>query len=537
MLIDARQLPTDAVLETDICIVGAGAAGLAIALELDGAGIEAMLVESGGFREDAITQSLYEGTSDDAGYSLSAHRTRCFGGTTNQWSGLCAPMDESDFQERPWLQHSGWPFDRRQLLPYYQRAQTRCGLPSLELYDPGRFSDGARTGPLEMGVGGVTTAMLHVASKLRFGRAFRRAMLRSKNVTLVLHSNVTELVTNEAGRSVTYANGVCLSGRSFTVRARRYVLATGGIENARLLLASNRTDSHGLGNQHDLVGRYFMERLYPACGVLHPAIPHQRLSFYTDQMRLGRGRGFGILRLSEAVRAEHRLLGLNLHLHRMHPAETAPSVEACKDLRATLSSRRWPESPITMMGDIATGMVPLARVLAWRSLLRASIDTRRPPLVYLVAGTEPEPHPENRVLLSSERDALGQPRVHLRHRLSESYWDSITRTMRIVEQELRRAGVGQVLQGREEDRCRSYRTKYGSHHMGATRMHDDPRKGVVDRDCRVHGVSNLYVAGSSVFPTAGSANPTLTIIALAIRLADQLRAQAGNGFRPTPFSW
>jgi len=528
MLIDARQLPAGTVLDTDVCIVGAGAAGLAIALELDGAGIEAMLVESGGFSEDAITQSLYEGTSDDAGYSLSAHRTRYFGGTTNQWSGLCALMEESDFQERSWLRHSGWPFGRCQLLPYYARAQARCGLPSIELYDAARFANGARTWPLEFGGERLTTTMLHVAPNLRFGRAFRRAVLRSKNVTLVLHANVTELTANEGGRSVTHANAVRLSGLSFTVRARRYVLATGGIENARLLLASNRTDPQGLGNQHDLVGRYFMERLYPACGVLHPATSHRRLSFYTDRMRLGRGQAFGILRLSEAARAEHRLLGLNLHLHRMHQAETAPSVEASKDLRAALSSRRWPQSPVTMIADMATGMVPLARVLGWRSLLRASIDTRRPPLVYLVAGTEPEPDPDNRVLLSSERDALGQPRVHLRHRLGESYWDSITRTMKIVDQELRAAGVGHVLEGREEDRCRSYRTKYGSHHMGATRMHDDPRRGVVDRDCRVHGVSNLYVAGSSVFPTAGSTNPTLTIIALAIRLADHLRAQPGQ---------
>ncbi len=523
MLIDANKVSDHHTFQTDVCVVGAGAAGLALASELDQTPHEVLLVESGGFHPDSKTQLLYEGKSAGEEYSLSEHRVRRFGGTTHRWGGICVPYDALDFEVQPWLPYSGWPFRKDDLQPYYERAHVICGLPDTSFYDVDLSARTAGRPRLFADSEDVLTRMLHFPStaNMRFGHAYRAQMQRSKNVMTLLGGNVTEIETHESGQHVEQLKVQSLAGRTLNVRARHVVLATGGIEVPRLLLASNRVHTDGIGNEHDLVGRFFMEHFYGVVGVIKPPDATKDFSFYTDTHRIGPGSVAGYLTLSEEVRAQHGLYGLQLRPYRLVEAEETPGVVAYRQLREEVLERKLGAASFGHLGTMLEQRGKLMRYFRHRARLHLSREASLSNPIFLVGGLEQEPDPNNRVTLSSERDQLGQQRAELYFRLTDADWDSCRRTMALFDQVFQEHGLSRLEAADHFDVDAV--NKFGAHHMGTTRMHDDVTQGVVNSDCRVHGVGNLFVASCSVFPTGGSANPTLTIVALAVRLADHLR--------------
>jgi choline dehydrogenase-like flavoprotein len=306
------------------------------------------------------------------------------------------------------------------------------------------------------------------------------------------------------------------------VRARLVVLAAGGIENPRLLLLSRGVHRAGLGNDRDLVGRFFAERLSARTGFIVPAGPDLTGSagFY-DAREVAPGvRLQGALRLRDAAQRERQLLNCAFFLASRSQSMTAEAVRSAATLAKARRRRPLPPGMLGHFRNIATGLGDLGAFA--RDHLRRPDELRR--VLVLRAQAEQAPNPDSRVTLGTRRDRFGQPVAQLDWRPAPSDRASIRASQEVLDAALRQAGLGHVeLMLGDEDPPALLEGNF--HHLGATRMHTDPSLGVVDADCRVHGVRNLYVAGSSVFPTYGCSNPTLTVVALALRLADHLKKQ------------
>jgi choline dehydrogenase-like flavoprotein len=566
VFVDARRVASGERIEADICIVGGGAAGITLAREFAGSPVRVAVLESGGFEFDAPTQALYEGELAGIPYfPLTSARLRLFGGTTNHWSGVCRPFSEQDFQRRSWVRHSGWPIGRAELEPFYERAVRVVRLPSRE-FGADYWGENAKAGPLPLDGRVLTRPAQIVAESFRnFGAGYRDELGAVRNVVTYLHANVTEIETDDAGISVPRVRVATLGGNEFSVAARVFVLAAGGIENPRILLASDRRHPRGLGNGHDLVGRFFLEHPRFRAATVVPADPRLSVGFY-EQHRVGSAELQGYLALTDEAKRTEGLLDVQIRIEpqyresyeRALDSDDVDSLESLADWARgreplddfgrhvsrlasdVMTWRRFtvPGSPIPVpypeVGSRLARSGPVDRASLLPALLGdvagfgyAKVSAA-PPLESLAVSTriESAPNPDSRVTLVRERDALGMRRVKLDWRLTELDKRSALRTMAILGAELGRAGLGRLrLDVSESDAGWPDDIAGGWHHMGTTRMSDDPKHGVVERNCRVHGLSNLYVAGSSVFPTAGSGTPTLTLVALALRLADHLKAR------------
>lgn len=538
MFIDARTLPENTFIECDICIIGAGAAGITLARELIDQPLQVCLLESGGLEFDEVTQSLYAGENvGEPYYSLAEARARYLGGSTNFWGGWSRPLDDIDFQERPWMPYSGWAFNKAQLDPYYDRAQTACNLGAYK-YDFADWEDALKQRQLlpvpTSGDSLVTQVWQTIPSThLRFGEAYREQIEQARNIDTYLHANVVEIVTNDTACSVTKLRVTNNAGKEFWIAAKVFVLASGGIENPRLLLNSRQVQNTGLGNQHDLVGRFFME--HPILNSGKVQFPHytnlySRKDVPVDGALLSTGLG-----LSSQVQEREQLLNFTIRFNSFLPE----GLEALKRLSFRLQQTKNPDALQTIlkdhrkipqtsvMEDVATVVGNLDAVIAkaytkffskkLNALKAANICSTR-----LIS--EQAPNPDSRITLSSDRDKLGLNKVKLDWRLSEIDRYTMQRSQQIIASELN--GFAQNELTDNNIAWQSLRGSY--HHMGTTRMSTNPRLGVVNEHCQVHGINNLYIAGSSVFPTSGLSNPTLTIIALSIRLGDRLKTRLGG---------
>jgi choline dehydrogenase-like flavoprotein len=516
MHIDARALANGTLIEGDLCIVGAGAAGISVAREFLGTSTRVILLEGGGFDLEPSMQALYRGEIVGRPYyPLEAARLHYFGGTTGHWGGFCAPLDPIDFTARAWVPESGWPITRATLDPFYARAHDVLDLGPYD-YRPAFWQarDARRVSlPLDRTV--VEEKVWQFSAPTRFGSKYRAPIVSSPTVQLYTHANVVELECNEAATRVEAVRIRHFDGREHRVRATHVVLAASTMQNVRLLLASTGRSPAGIGNAHDTVGRYFME---------HLEMPTGRAAILRPQSMLFYGYDFGVtparaeLRLTDAEQARRGVLNATLACE--------PASDNGDDTLSTFEIEP-PESVESFRQQTRDSLTAEMRSSA-RTFDAAFVKRR--PLFALFTRQEQAPNPGSRVTLSRERDALGVPRARFDWQFTALDKQTMRETTTALAQQFGAAGVGRI-QVRpwllEGDEVWPPMVSGGWHDMGGTRMHADPRKGVVDADCRVHGVANLHVAGAGVFPTAGSANPTLTIVALALRLGGQLRRLLG----------
>ena len=513
---DTSALENGTVLEGDLCIVGAGAAGISMALQWIDSPLKVLLLEGGGFEFEPAMQDLYRGEIVGQPYfPLQSARLHYFGGTTGHWAGFCSTYDPIDFETRPWVPHSGWPIRREELDPFYARAQHLLDLGPNE-WDAvqwGRRDPGLVPLPVDQRV--VWTKMWQFSPPTRFGAKYRAAIVGSRNVHLYTHANVCEVKANEAMTAVQGLRIRMLGGKEFHVRARHYVLACCSIQNARLLLASNRQASAGLGNGHDMVGRYFMEHIEMPSAELVLAKPESaRMKMYAFDW--GRTKARGELALGAQVQREHGILNGTASLEAGVLGEQVKSTFQSLTPQVVDAMRRRSEGE-------NLGPSPIQSSKPTTDSAAAAPQR----FFHLMTRQEQAPNPDSRVTLGTEKDALGMPRAKLDWRFTDLDKRSIRTFYQLLGRELGRTGLGRV-QIRDwlldDDRTWPASISGGWHHMGTTRMHADPRQGVVDANCRVHGIGNLHVAGASVYPTAGAANPTLTLVALSLRLSDHLKS-------------
>jgi choline dehydrogenase-like flavoprotein len=511
-------------LECDVCVVGGGPIGLTIASELAGTGLRVDILESGGLEISQATEALNAvecvGPSPIGDQALARHRG--LGGSSHAWAGRVAAFDELDFEARDWVALSGWPITYAEYRSYLPHTLAHLGahvadntdrdLRAKVLSRP--FRD-LCSRDLDCYIWSYSQDAVLKNEFLRFGPRAARSVL--PGVRAVLNATVTHIDTTESGSQVRRLEVMGSDGGLRYARPRAVVLCAGGIENARLLLASNRVVRVGVGNGRDQVGRYLMD--------------HPRASLGTFDPRQGRAimRLFGSYRprigdrhvvvtpglaLSREAQRAGRLLNcagwVDVSVAENDPFEVIKRVRRHRWINA---GEAWVLARHS--GRILCGAL---RVLRGRSPIRQYHSVK------LECAMEQPPRADSRVTLSSALDRLGTPRARVCWQVGAAENETARVFARAVVSSLQRHDLPRPrLAAEVEDPQGSIRFRDNAHPMGTTRMSADPATGVVDTDCAVHGVDGLYVAGTSVFPTAGHANPTQTALALAIRLADHLR--------------
>jgi choline dehydrogenase-like flavoprotein len=542
MFIDSRSIDSAKIIDTDVCIVGAGVAGLTMAMEFRQAKFNTCIIESGGEKADKATQALYWGENIGIPYyPLDTARARLLGGSSHYWGvrlvgkGLgvrLRPLDPIDFEAREWVPYSGWPFNKARLDPYYERAQTVCRIGPYR-YDTRAWTDPEGPQPLPFHGGGVETVMFQFGVRDVFFREYAGQVGKAGNITTLLHGNAIDIETNETATEVNRIHVACLNGNRFSVSAKIFVLAMGGLEVPRLLLLSDKVQKTGLGNANDLVGRFFMEHPHLWLSAYFPAsVDIANSTGLYDVFEKNGTNVMGKIAITENALREEKLLNwvasLNLDYqlsHNYYLGYYKKGVTAARMIKYAVKQRRGLSAVTPHLADALAGMGDNLSYLyrKMRNHAKRDFDRAKHVTVYrLNPMVEQAPNPESRVVLGAEKDALGQRRINLDWQLTPLDTYTITRAQELLDDALRGAGLGHLLIETKRDEI-PRGIHGGWHHMGTTRMHSDPKQGVIDPDCRVHGIANLYVAGASAFPTSGYANPVLTTIALVLRLADHIR--------------
>ena len=544
LFVDSRKLSHGSEVDTDVCIVGAGPAGITLAKEFINQNFRVCLLEGGDVNYfDEEIASLGDGeVVGDPFAPLWEMRRRQFGGIAYWWSIFLnqgrigvryADLDEIDFKKRDWVPYSGWPITKGDLVPFYKRAHVFCQLGRYDYStqpwetenDPRVLTNDDR----------ITSLMFKFGPKSIYYEEYRVQIEKSSNITTYLNANVIEIESDEAAQTIKRVHAACLTGNRFTVSAKIFILSAGGLENARLLLLSNRVQPNGLGNQNDVVGRYFMDHpiIYPGHLVLSDAGLVHSMGLY-DKRNINGETVMGRLALTENFLRKDKLLQMSVMLFPRDKTYKSDGKVSAKSLFTAVRHGKMPTHLFRHIRNIAFDgddlIVDLYQNKIKREVIKPSlqfggwssgdIQNREFVKFELIAPTEQAPHPDNRVTLSQKKDKLGCPQVKLTNYWNEIDKDSVRRALATYSNAFKDAGLGYTKFADFEN----LEVAMSSHHnMGTTRMNENPRMGVVDPNCKVHGISNLFVAGSSVFPTGGFANPTLTLIALAIRLADHLK--------------
>lgn len=530
MIDDFRHFEDDTMLQADVCVIGTGAAGISIAREFFGTNLQVLLLEGGGTSPEPETQALYEVECIGLPFPGALDgRAREFGGTTTLWGGTIIPLSETDFHQRPWVPYSGWPISLAELAPYYLRAEGVLQLAEDGVYDERIWQ---RFGIEPPALDPHKLRLVFSKEKTwpfrpkeypkNFRSVYIEALRKASNVRVLLHANVTNLKANAEATAVVEAEIRTLEGKRGSARARTYIVACGGIETPRLLLLSNGVHASSLGNQHDLVGRFFQGHPKFEAATIHTDTPkylQERFEFLIKDRQLFRSR----LELSDPIQEQEHLPKCDADIIFDMPEESG--IQAAMELYRSWLGRHKPENLLQNMYYVLKGFPEVVH-FGVPFFLRGTWPMPKPKTIRLQCRAEQYPEPDSRITLSDQLDALGLRKACIDWHLSELERKTARRMVETVGAEFERLNLGKLelsdwMRPEIED-WRSW-VKEGNHHSGATRMADDPRQGVVDRNCRVHGIENLYISSSSVFPTTGTANPTFTIIALAIRLADHLK--------------
>lgn len=550
MLIDSSSVATSAVIEADICIIGAGPAGISVAREFIGSSLRVVLLESGNFEDDRHIQELGQGAVNSQYFganALAVGRKRRFGGTPNSWAyttepgdgrryARCLPPEALDFESHADEPSLCWPVSFDQLRPSFEKAQNVWNGGRFD-YEVDAWACGLR--PIETPNGQLSTRICQHGPNDVFILRYRDDLLSADNLDVYI--TCTAVALGSKGNSGEVHNLVVAGsdGRTFSVVARTYILACGGVENVQLLLSSEMTQPGKRGNRHDNIGRYVTDHPEFRMGYILPTDSdvYEKIALY-DIRRVGRQMVSGFLTISTEVKRSEKLLNMSVALTPQRAGFGTGAHLAMESLAASIRRRQASPRIFADIWSIVSSPFDAVAFLRNRKTenyseyrggwSRPDADRQQFRRIELWSAFEQTPQRDNRLSLTSDRDWLGRNTLQFDHCWSKVDRENIQRSMTIFTEQIEAAGLGCVqrwadLEGHSRPRFR------GLHHpMGGTRMHVDPRLGAVDEDCLVHGLSNVYVAGSSVFTTGvGYANPTLTLLALAMRLADHLKASLG----------
>jgi len=539
MITDAKKLDSGKDIETDLLIVGSGPAGITIARKFIGTSIRVTVLESGGETYNTEVQSLYRGEiTGTSAAPLDVARLRYFGGTSNHWAGWCRPFEREDFEVKKDWPESGWPISLDDLNPYYDAATDVCQLGS-NVFDDIEYwksqPGGSQLSKLNIDEKRLLTSIFQVSPPTRFAPVYRQELENAPNINLILNATALEVLKsdessiNDPVKKITGVLASTLDKKQFTINARATVIAVGGIETSRLLLLSDKVFPQGAGNENDMVGRYYMDHPWiTSAAYLRFQSDDTKWPLYFDQTKLGKSKIFGTLSPAPTLKDTHQIGGFRLWLH---PSTVSTvGIDSARTIIDKLKDGELADNLGDHIANLFADSGQLADV-AYKTLFNEKespfgpdVDEDAPVIgASIDLNFEQHPNPDSRLTLDTAVDALGQRRIKLDWRLDDTDWKTAITALQTVAQEMGRSNIGRVRVKLNGDKPDWPSLMSGSfHHMGGARMSSDPSKGVVNADCRVHSIDNLYVAGSAVFPTCGYANPTLTIVALSLKLADHL---------------
>lgn len=503
----------------DVCIIGAGAAGLALAHELMGQ-LDVIVLEAGSEDVTERSQALFR--TEQLGVPLGgAHemRFRTFGGSTTRWAGQAMPLLDEDFDARAWVPGSGWPITGADLATYYDRASDLLAIDRFGSPPESRWP-AALAAPPAFDRARLRSLYSQFTAQPDFRRLFGAALRADPRVTIVLDATATEILLDQAQGSVDLVRARSLSGQVLEVASQAVVLCAGGIETARLLLMSTARDAGGVGNRSDLVGRFLQDHPGFPIGTVQGLKTADRKTFAPS--RRANVKYASRFVLSAAEQSRNRALQTGGEVL-FRPSN---AVEAGKSLYRALRGQGRRSEVRPAVGAILGDPAALARAAGRYFVLRDSATATDGEPVLTVGG-EQAPNRHSRITLSDQLDDLGLPRPRIDWRLTEQDIHSARVFAAVAAEELSKAGLGEVNLGAfelpDDPNELSGRVVDAGHHMGSTRMGHTADDGVVDANCMVFDVENLFIASSSVFRTGGCSNPTFTILALALRLADRLK--------------
>jgi choline dehydrogenase-like flavoprotein len=559
---DARRVPSDSVLSADVAVIGTGPAGIVTALELADAGLDVLLVESGRRHFNADAQRLAGAESWDPQLHapMSMATRRQVGGASVIWGGRCVPFDPVDFEQRDLVTGGTWPVRYEDLLPFFQRACDWfvCGRAAFDGAELSHLPPSLVPGLPDEDVRSSTFERWSLPTD--FGREYRARLRRSPRLQLVTGLTCTNVVCAAGEQRVEHLEARGLDGRRVRVRARRYVLACGGLDTTRLLLASPGPQGAALGDQSGHLGRWYMGHVEGIVARVRFSTPpretifgyerdidgvyvRRRLSFTADaQRRLGLPNIVAWLANPDLPDPAHRSGVLSFAYLAL--ASPLGRVFAPDAQRQALTGHSVPGAPYGQadrgpiykhVRNMISDAGPTARFVASFGTRRFLARRRRVPgfFVYSPTNTYPLqyhgehlPNRDSRVTLAQTRDALGMPRLNIDIRFSDDDVAGVLRAHRQWDEHLRGHGCGRV-EYLAEDVEAAVRERVGGgfHQAGTTRMSARPEDGVLTPQLAVHGFDDLFVVSSSAFVTSGQANSTFMIVAFALRLADQLRAE------------
>ena len=445
---------------------------------------------------------------------------------SHRWSSWVVPFDDIDFEKRDWVPYSGWPFGKETLMPYYERANSICGISDFD-YEPVHSAE--KIGKPDFRL--MPLKGSRIKSKIwrfhyppvNWKDAYLEELQSANNIKIYLNSNVVEIETNDVANQVTRVRVACVNNNQFWVTSKVFVLAMGGVEIPRVLLASNKTQKAGLGNQNDLVGRFFME---------HPSYDGFARTMIADREDYP-----ALYTLDSESRREYGVIaGLSPSREFQEKAKILNSATLMFHARGRWTSASVADGFLEHVGAVLTDLGTRG-YLGKRLFGRFDLHTHLRRLLDFRPQIEQAPNPDSRITLSEEKDLLGLNQSKLDWRLTELDRHTLHTVNKLLAEEIGQSGLGraQILSSETDTHwplnygffqgIKGPSMVGGWHFTGTTRMHDDSKQGVVDANCKVHGIGNLYIASSSVFPTNSFANPTLTIIALTLRLAEHINSQ------------
>ena len=509
----------------DVCIIGTGAAGLTCALSLRDSGKSVLLLESGDVEPRAAHQQLNEAEIvGDHHVGVHEARGRSFGGTTTQWGGQAFPFLPEDFAPRPHIGIKGWPIELEDLQPYYEKAEEIVGTDPSVPFDYNPWEDRA------ISTEGLSDAALRLlvtkwAKTPNFRLLHGATIEAAESITLLYHATTTELLPAADAHVVDSLTIKSLSGKEGRVQAREFIVATGAYESCRLLLNSKRFYHKGLGNRHNLVGRYIQDHISAIVGRILPTDRNQFHELFDPFYRNGYKYLPRIL-VEPTYAQENKLLHSSGQI--VFNDEGAGEMTALKTGLRQLKNRRLPNAATIRKALHPRSLRTLAGAAHRLNVQQRGVSPRTGG-IWLEVLCEQAPAANSRVTLSRERDILGVPKLRLDWRIPPATYRTLTATARLLQQEFQRAGVADIeLEAWLDHPEKSPFVKDVFHQAGGLVMGNNPEQSVVDADCRVHGVNNLSIASAAVFPTSSFANITLTIMALAIRICDRLKAQSAS---------
>jgi choline dehydrogenase-like flavoprotein len=505
MIDDASHILQGETITTDIAIIGGGVAGITIARTLANSRYNITLLESGSLEFDNNVQEMYAGEYQARdSFNLTSSRLRYFGGSSNHWAGNCMTLQDSDFKHRDWIPYSGWPIRKDDLSEYYRQAEKICeiGPSHLDVYNNRQLLP---LPDITFDTAKFSHDVMQKSPPTRFGTRYREDIIQAENIHCLLNANVTDIQPDTNGKTISRVQVTTLSGKQFNVVARHYILACGGIENARLLLHANRLHDNSLGNANDLIGRFYIDHPVLFAGLLVTQPDPEIMHFFREHPVKNGKTMRGTIELTAQTQKQLKIANSSIVSVPVHWL----SEQQAARFKKYIEPEQEQNTTDMLMNQLRSWLGKKKRYSIEHHLL--------------VVRSEQSPNPDSRVTLQDEKDKLGIPRSRVEWKLTEFDRRTMEQTLNVFAQEAGRLGVGRVKNILGDEPIWPDFIRGGPHHMGTTRMHDDPKQGVVDKNCRVHGLNNLYVAGSSVFTTSGCSMPTLTIVALALRLAEHLR--------------